>query len=1182
MQQDRRVCSLTTYDLAHMIVFARNEQQSAPTITSPREYPSAPHRRRARHSPAPHYQPAFSEADDHRLPVAQATRAAFLRAIRKTAKPSRHLRSSVHASLKPSSASASLYSSLSSHRLLTAFQQVWSTWRGQNPKPKIRSSTSAKARSPAPIWAPSPRLPASYVFSNNQTAYPSSALSSRREDEVSSVRTAPWQGQHPEYSSSAIGLGLLGVHDDLKPAPRPARKWRTRSKQGLSGTIRWADLGELREDPELIDLGRGHMPERRHQPNETAPPTDQDRPKPHNGTFGIAGSSGLLSPIPPLLATDPAISTVGKNDQDAPSNWVLFYGSHVQDDGQAENGIFAVDVGSVVSDASSDAAPGPFSRPAQPVAAPATGGVPAGSSNANPVHFFSLEAPKDTASPQSFHYWLSNLGTDKELPVSGTPGSNSGASGNDVGSAASIWGPNPLVNPKDATAFNQAATSPGTASGADKVENAAPPPASQASQAPTAAQAPDQKSAPSPSPLQPETPAASPPPSPALSPAASAAPTSASAASVPTETKPAELPASVSASVSAPVPTSETRPFAPRPFPSRSVSGVSSLPSHSAPTNGTTVPPAPGGGGAKADAHENKHVTAIVLGTFAGAAFVAGLGVYLYRQRQGQRDGRTDDDFASVHSGSSGGSGGGGGDRYTDASGVLARVWSERRRRDMLNTADLEKGHTEFGSPSPFDDPVEYGDIGSGKGKALPARPGPARSVISTIRSVPRGLAGNGMMLPMLPDLEDSPRTRMQQLTSLAQAVAPPPPCIPAQKRVPVPPVGSLHGNSRSGTLSSEPEDGLSSGEQSMYHSTYTEQDHSRRSTDSAQPLSGSEVAAVHGDLVARRPRSSSDMERYASKQSDRDSTSSGQTGKVSHISYPFLSAMHRGQSIASVDSPRAKDDLAIRSPSSSRNRAGLGSKNSRLLRNLRSTSSPMIPQDERLGVEHPAPSPVLGSRSSDRTASYSSKHEGATAAALETLRNAAFPLPPTRASAEGGSQLGSEAAAASHDSSAANRSGAQRTPSLAGIGAGIRYGVARHFVSLLAGPVLARRDADSTSGRGGAGPAAAASHADGGGGGAAEGMRPPPSPMNFHSPLFPWDPSGAFASPDVRGVGGTPQPPTIRAVGGHAAVGQVQAVGSRKRPAIRGSSSAASADDEDGSRAKRQRSFRLHVTNSD
>ncbi|KAE8226920.1 hypothetical protein CF319_g540 [Tilletia indica] len=764
-----------------------------------------------------------------------------------------------------------------------------------------------------------------------------------------------------------------------------------------------------------------------HRRNETANQTSltglDKLPRNKNATIGIAGSSSILSPLPPLLAVDP--HPAAHLNKTSP-HWIYFYGSHAQADGKTEAGVFAVNVDSQVQGMGLGALPGihdPKAKPVQTALAP--------------VQFFSLEASADGRSAQSFHDWVSGLGHESSAAIpaqqGGTPVVQPSSGG--TGGQIPAWGPNPLVNP----AFAKGSAADGPVPGSE-----------------------------SPFKLSPDT--------------ADAAPSASLPSMAPLAEPPVQQPNPLTGNALAPdasathsVPSST---FISRPSPSRSISSSSAT---AAPTN-TTSPPPPGEGDSQP--HPRRHVAAIVLGTFAGAALVVVLGTYAYRQRKDQQ--RYGADQASTHGGDNEDR-----DRYTNSSGALAQMWSQRRRREMRDSKpwDLEKGEV-----SPFDDRFSKRDD-------LPPLPVKARSIVSTIRAVPRGLGISERRgsLPLLPELEVSPRTRMQELSNLAQPLGQST-GVPAQKRVPVPPIGSL--GTRTSTLSS------SSGSNDHSGSDYI--------TVAEQPSSrASRASTLLPDAeMSDRPG----MERGIS--SDDRGSVSGQS-RVSHISYPFLSAMHRGRSIASAGSPiMSKDDSDILASSSSPTSRSLGTisnKTSRLLRNLRTASSPtmsatspflptmseVMAQNDRIG------SPFSGSSTSGPTASLNSRHEGATSEAMETLRNAVFPIPPPRAlDADHLTPLG---ASSSQPSKHSGGNGVQRTPSLAGIGAGFRYGVARHFVSLLAGPVLAGRDQPTTT-------SASSNLAQ-----QQQQIRPPATPVTFNSPLFPWDANGAFASPNPNSQ--TPQP---------------------------------------------------------
>ncbi|CAD6915374.1 unnamed protein product [Tilletia controversa] len=771
-------------------------------------------------------------------------------------------------------------------------------------------------------------------------------------------------------------------------------------------------------------------------------------PQTKNGTTGIPGSTGVLSPLPPLLAVDPNPSSAFSK---ANPHWMLFYGSHVQDNGASEAGVFAVNVDSQSQsiDAMSDSH-SPTSSPVQP-------------GPLAPARFFSFQAPANDASPQSFHDWLSNLGGEAGAAGSEQQG---GASVSPDGSGAQMpaWGPNPLVNPADAAGnvggspTNDPVPASGSALAPSSNTAGAAPPASVATVAPTA---------------QPEPTMVTPP-----------------------------------VSIGDPTDSGLTSTFTPRTFPSRSASSTAA-----APTNGTGPPPPVT---EDSQDHPRRHIAAIVLGTFAGAAFVVILGAYAYRQRKQQTD------RASIHSGED--------DPYTSTSGGYVRTWSQRRRGEMGSSypADLEKGKM-----SPSDDRFSLVDD-------LPPVPPKARSIVSTIRAVPRGqsMAERRGSLPLLPELEVSPRTRMQELSNLAKPRSPPA-VVPAQKRVPVPAAGSL--GSRTNTLSASSSEGYSSDD----YTSVAEYQSTRRSTASTQSPKSDHV----------RPG----LARGISKQSDDRGSLSGQS-KVSHISYPFLSAMHRGRSIASVGSPLvSRDDSAIMTTASPnlRSMGTMSDKTGRLLRNLKTRSSPTM---SGLSVVHPSmsevmaqgdqpESPYMGSVASGPTASLDSRHEGATTEAMQTLRNAVFPLPPTRTfdpnlltPLDGSSSVPRKQSGGS--------GGVQRTPSLAGIGAGFRYGsAARHFISLLAGPVLAGHGkANSTSSA-----SSNAAHQQQ----QQQQMKPPATPMTFTSPMFPWDPSGTFVSPNPQVQ--TPRP-------------EVKETARRSRGEMEQAPATAS--------AKQQRASQLRVTN--
>ncbi|KAK0568872.1 hypothetical protein OC861_001479 [Tilletia horrida] len=815
-----------------------------------------------------------------------------------------------------------------------------------------------------------------------------------------------------------------------------------------------------------------------------------------------------LNPLPPILSQDPHR---GSSDNVGPdTNWMLYYGSHVLPDGQVEDGVVAVVDNSKGLGGGHDAAPGPYSN--QPAS---------NAYDAPDTHFFSFKQPAENTAPEDYHRWLSNLDNvdSSELPSVYTAPVYSD---DDVQpSAPQSWGPNPLLtytkgstsdagiqadaaptaqeNPLEQRPATQQLT--GTQN-AGPAPAPAPSPASSpevipSNNAPASASAPAQSSAPAPAtsaaPPAPATSAPSPAPAPAVSTNALMPEQSSSASA--TDSNPS--PASSAIATAAPSPSTvdanelssalqvlSSATYNPRPFPSRS----SSAPEQptGGPSNGTAPPP---------PASHSKHAAAIVLGAFAGTAFVVLLGMYMYRRHVHKQD---DNDFASLYSHDGGPS-----DKYTSPSGLLARSLSRRTKLGL----DVEQGF------NPFDDP-----------SAKVAVPPPARSVISTIRSVPRSMEGAGRTpLPLLPDVESSPRSRLQALANLAKPLPVPANVIPAQKRVPVPPLlASLRGGSTTGA---------SDGHEADTRAT------SRRETASTV-IAGSDVAAVHGDLTER-----ASLDRRGSKFSDQGSTSghSTSTGQVSHISYPNLAAMHRGQSVVSAfqDSP---SEPSPRMPSS---------KAAKIMKQLRSISDPLsLAASPLLSAQDAAligsASPNAPSVGTARTASIYSRHEGATNKALAALQTYAFPLPPVRnADAATGTQ-----ALSPLDISSPRRptSGPQRTPSLAGIGAGVRYGVARHFISLLAGPVLAGRDQqDSSAHNKDEAPSAR--------------LPPPATPMTFNSPLFPWgdanQTSGAFASP---------APPSSEVNNG------ALPTGSRKRP---------SQDmDVPGTPSKRQRSFHLRVTN--
>ncbi|KAL9932515.1 hypothetical protein V8E36_008632 [Tilletia maclaganii] len=1021
--------------------------------------------------------------------------------------------------------------------------------------------------------------------------------------------------------------------------------WSLRAQEGsaqlLNSVLRRNRRGPGPNQTEAADAS---LPPKHNSKNETDSAATADE------FGGIDGVPSELSPLPPLLSSDPSSASSGDTDPTS-SDWVLFYGNQVQDNGKVESGVFAVDVSSIVdlvTGKDQDQKPAaPFHQPDHNEHKAAD----VGDSSTGPFNFFSLNeaGSKDDRPPESFHSWLTGLEQEDSGTQAGaadafqsphSPSSSdsqgfskglipsfdskddskhsfsAGASSQPAPAPAGTDDHVPKPEPPPATATRHGATTAPAAMAAQKAQQDAPAPAPPTPAQPPVADTPDP--APADSPVQPpaDAPAdvlaqppadasAAPPP-PAESPAAGPAEASAeqqpdapppsqddvpkddaqafdgqppspeeTAAPSPTDAAPTPAPAqdtasssdsalpsasasaSGSASSSSSNAPSKSAGYTPRPFPSRSLSASGSAAAGSKPTNGT-VPPSPAPGASTSETEGKSHAAAIVLGTFAGAAFVAVVGYFLYHQHKNSSQDDDDDNsssdgaseaqrYASMHSG---GSHGDGEDRLTDGAAVLARVWSARRRREMRDSTDLEKG--DF--VSPFADPVPQrgrgdggdeddddelyppprlvGAMGMGSAVAVPPR---ARSVVSTIRAAPRGLDADRVGLAMLPDLDDSPRTRMRELNHLAKsasaAAAGAGGAIPAQRRVPVPPVGSLT-SSRPNTTSSY------------------EDPESRRSTLAP----GSDVAAVHGDT--------GNMKRDGSKGSDQGSTSDQSTGQVSHVSYPFLSAMNRGRSVGSEDvlspSSRSKDDSAIvGSGLTARNKSfGSSSRATRLLRNLRRASSPMLSPLSTPVIppfaehRHEPGSPRLDGQTggSERTASLQARQETATNDALAALRSAAFPLPPAR-STEGSSGSGGEKQVSTLptlsplDISSPRRPGnpqIQRTPSLAGIGAGTRYGgMARHFVSLLAGPVLARRDAQAEPmSSAGAAPAGAGVGSPGTAAGPASSlaattsemtMRPPASPMAFNSPLFPWDPNRTFAAspadtsmtPQVGGGGG-------------------------------------------------------------